>query len=187
MPFPKALKTGMPTGQPYSTLLMSSPIRLRSSGESALSHSRTGSPPASVRKKIAGRRLPSFSTESAFRCAGGSAFPSPEYCTIGGTFCKSTSKSKSPPCPYIRRRNKGGASISSQHPQSLHKPLIQHRVGDLHKTGDVGAVDQVPWRAVFLGSLVAVAVDGDHDLVQLVIHFLASPGNARAVLRHFKA
>src|SRR6516162_3376710 len=60
-PRPNALHTGIPTGQPNSTVLMSSPIRLRSSGKGRLlSQSRTGSLPASVRKKIAGTRLPSF-------------------------------------------------------------------------------------------------------------------------------
>jgi hypothetical protein len=43
------LQTGIPIGHPNSTLLMSSPIRFRSSVESRLSHSRTGSPPAPVR------------------------------------------------------------------------------------------------------------------------------------------
>jgi hypothetical protein len=52
-----------PTGQPNSTVLISSPIRFRSSGEGRFfSQSRTGSPPASVRKKIAGTRLPCLST-----------------------------------------------------------------------------------------------------------------------------
>src|SRR6202142_3512582 len=60
MPPARGLQTGIPTGQPNSTVLMSSPIRFRSSLEGRFfSHSRTGSPPAAVRKKIAGTRLPS--------------------------------------------------------------------------------------------------------------------------------
>ncbi len=68
----------------------------------------------------------------------------------------------------------------------LYQPLIQHRISHFHEAGDVGAVDEVAGRAVLLGRLIAIAVDGDHDLVQLVIHFLAGSGNARAVLRHFE-
>jgi hypothetical protein len=58
---------------------------------------------------------------------------------------------------------------------SLHQALIQHRVGYFEEASDVGAIDQIAGRAVFLGSLVAVAVDGNHDFVELVIHFLAGP------------
>src|SRR5882762_238357 len=60
---PNDLQTGIPMGQPNSTVLIFSPIRFRSSGEgSPFNQSRTGSPPASVRKKIAGARLPCFSS-----------------------------------------------------------------------------------------------------------------------------
>src|SRR5208282_4286517 len=65
MPPPRGLHTGIPTGQPNSTVLMSSPMRFRSSDDgSPFSHSRTGSPPASVRKKIAGTRFPCLSSGS---------------------------------------------------------------------------------------------------------------------------
>src|SRR5260370_12994742 len=63
MPPPSGLQTGIPTGHPNSTVLMSSPMRFRSSAESPLIQSRTGSLPASVRKKIAGIRLPCFSAD----------------------------------------------------------------------------------------------------------------------------
>jgi hypothetical protein len=49
MPSPNGLLTGIPTGQPNSTVLMSSPMRFRSSEDNCFSHSRTGSPPDSVR------------------------------------------------------------------------------------------------------------------------------------------
>src|ERR1700678_3456425 len=50
---PNGLQTGIPIGQPNSTVLMSTPICFRSSiGLSDFSHVRTGSPPAPVRKKI---------------------------------------------------------------------------------------------------------------------------------------
>src|SRR5436309_1352055 len=52
MPCPKARHTGMPRGQPNSTVLMSSPIRLRASRKGKLlNQSRAGSLPPSVRKK----------------------------------------------------------------------------------------------------------------------------------------
>src|ERR1700722_670452 len=66
MPSLSGRHTGMPIGQPNSTVLMSSPIRFRSSRDNRLfSHSRTGSPPASVRKKMAVTRLPAFSFAGA--------------------------------------------------------------------------------------------------------------------------
>src|ERR1700680_997573 len=58
MPSPRDRHTGIPTGHPNSTVLISSPMSLRSSGGRLFSHSRSGSPPPSVRKKIAGTRLP---------------------------------------------------------------------------------------------------------------------------------
>jgi hypothetical protein len=56
-PLPNGLQVGIPTGQPNSTALMSSPIMRRSSWTIALSQDRTGSVPASVRKKKAGIRF----------------------------------------------------------------------------------------------------------------------------------
>jgi hypothetical protein len=44
MPSPSGLQTGIPMGQPNSTVLISSPMRFRSSDESSFSQSRTGSP-----------------------------------------------------------------------------------------------------------------------------------------------
>ena len=70
---------------------------------------------------------------------------------------------------------------------SLHKALIQHRVGYFQEAADVGAVHQVAGRAVFLGRFEAVLVDGDHDLVQTIVHFLAGPAQPCAVLGHFEA
>src|SRR5271157_4848599 len=65
MPSPNGLQTGIPIGQPNSTVLMFSPMRFRSSGEgSPFSQSRTGSPPDSVLKKIAGTRFPCPSNTS---------------------------------------------------------------------------------------------------------------------------
>jgi hypothetical protein len=63
-PSPSGLQTGIPIGQPNSIVLMSFPMRFLSSVGSVFSHSRTGSPPASVRKKSAGTRLPCVSSDS---------------------------------------------------------------------------------------------------------------------------
>src|ERR1700730_515375 len=58
MPSPRGLHTGMPTGHPNSTVLISSPMLLRSAEKGRLfNQSRAGSPPASVLRKIAGTRL----------------------------------------------------------------------------------------------------------------------------------
>src|SRR5262244_3498907 len=67
---------------------------------------------------------------------------------------------------------------------SLHQPLVQHRISHLQEAADVGAVHQVAGRAVLLGRPEAVVVDRDHDLVQAIVDFGASPAQARAVLRH---
>src|SRR5580692_4253254 len=69
MPSPRGRHTGIPTGHPNSTVLISSPMSLRSSGGRLFSHSRSGSPPDSVRKKIAGTRLPCVTS------VGGNAGP----------------------------------------------------------------------------------------------------------------
>jgi hypothetical protein len=61
----------------------------------------------------------------------------------------------------------------SPHVPSLHQALIQHGIGYFQEACDVGAVYEVAGRAVFLGRFEAVAVDGDHDFVELVIHFFA--------------
>src|SRR4051812_41420459 len=57
----------------------------------------------------------------------------------------------------------------------LDKALVEHGVGYFQEATDVGAVHQIARRAVFLGRFVAVLVDGDHDVVQTLVHFLASP------------
>jgi hypothetical protein len=64
----------------------------------------------------------------------------------------------------------------------LHQTLIQHRVSDLQESSYICAVHQVAGRAVFLGRFIAVLVDGDHDLVQTIVDFLAGPGDAHTVL-----
>src|SRR3954471_24023206 len=72
-------------------------------------------------------------------------------------------------------------------PNELHQTLIQHRVGHLQEAADVGAVHQIARRAIQFGRLVAILVDGDHDLVQTIVHFFARPRKTHAVLRHFQS
>src|SRR5579864_5411790 len=48
-------QTGIPTGQPYSTVLISPPIIRLSSLSRSFSHSLTGSVPEAVLKNLAGR------------------------------------------------------------------------------------------------------------------------------------
>lgn len=52
---------------------------------------------------------------------------------------------------------------------------------------DVGAHDQVALMAVFLGRIISVVEDVDHDSLQLGIHFLKSPGVTHGVLAHLQA
>jgi len=58
---------------------------------------------------------------------------------------------------------------------ALHQPLVHHRVGDLEEPRNVGAVHQIPRRAVLLRRLERALVDRDHDLVEALIHLLARP------------
>src|SRR5580700_2682343 len=64
--------------------------------------------------------------------------------------CKNARGGSGPPrCRY--------AACKTSQATSLHQPLIQHGIRDLHKAGDVGAVHEVAGRAVFFGRFVAVA------------------------------
>ena len=101
---------------------------------------------------------------------------------------------KVPPCGlgFRKQELKKTGGLTSTREQItpliyLHQPLVQHRIGDLEEAADVGPIHQVAGRAVHLGRLVARLVDGDHDLVQAIVHFLAGPGDAHAVLRHLEA
>ena len=67
----------------------------------------------------------------------------------------------------------GATGVPPAGAKRLHQPLIEHRVGHLQEAADVGAVHQISGRAVLLGRPVAVFVDGDHDLVQTIVNFVA--------------
>ena len=59
-------------------------------------------------------------------------------------------------------------------PLYLDQSLIKHRVGYFYEAGDVGAFYVVDILA-FLAVLDARLVDADHDLMQLLVHFLPGP------------
>ena len=65
----------------------------------------------------------------------------------------------------------------------LHQPLIDHGIGDLDKSGDIGALDVINI-AAFLAVLDALLMYRDHDIVQPLIDFFSRPGKPHAVLRH---
>ena len=175
-------------------------MRFRSSDESSFNQSRTGSLPTSLRKKIAGIRLPCFcgASTAGTLFTGDWDFTPPHNCTINGTqrqanvqetvpqlqtkamafkamrgWMFSTPHSKVTTPAGLRRRSGQAWRPSPQ--ESLHKALVQHGVGYLQEAADVGAVYKVAGRPVFFGRFVAVLVDGDHDLVQTVVHFVAGP------------
>src|SRR5664280_3230662 len=68
----------------------------------------------------------------------------------------------------------------------LDESLVDHRVGDLEEAGDVRPVDVVAGCPELVGRLAAGPVNGFHDEVQPVVHLLAGPGHAHAVLRHLQ-
>ena len=61
----------------------------------------------------------------------------------------------------------------------LHNTLGLHSIGDLDETGNVCTGNVVAFHAVFLGSVVQIVENVDHDGLQLRIHFLEAPGKIR--------
>src|SRR5437867_5989479 len=70
--------------------------------------------------------------------------------------------------------------------KTLDQPLVHHRVGDLEEARDVGAVHEIPRRAVALRGFERVLVDRDHDLVKPLVDLFTGPRQAHAVLRHLE-
>ena len=64
--------------------------------------------------------------------------------------------------------------------------LRQHRICNLHKTGNVRAL-HVVGLLTFTTMLNTGMVDIQHDVMQTCVNFLGFPAQARSVLRHFKA
>src|SRR5258708_31196145 len=75
---------------------------------------------------------------------------------------------------------------SMQFVRSSHETLFHHRVGNLQKARDVGAVDIISRRTESLGSLEACRMNALHDPVEPLIDFLAGPRNSHSVLGHFQ-
>src|ERR1035441_3695179 len=76
------------------------------------------------------------------------------------------------------KKKRGGSLHPACHEMlrlGLNQSLVQHGIGDLQEAADVGAVHQIARGAVGFGSLEAGLVDGDHDFVQPIVHFLAGP------------
>src|SRR4029077_879072 len=70
---------------------------------------------------------------------------------------------------------------------SLDQSLVQHRVGDFGKSGNVSAVHVIARSAIFLGRVSTGSVNRFHDVEQTRVDFFARPTNPHAVLRHFQS
>src|SRR5712692_7389231 len=77
-----------------------------------------------------------------------------------------------------------GVAIS---PPGSDQSLVHHGVGDLEEARDVRPVHVVAGRPELLGRPQARLVDALHDHPQPVVHLLAGPAVAHAVLGHLEA
>src|SRR5215469_1831789 len=84
------------------------------------------------------------------------------------------------------RTNRFFESRTTSH-ANLDQSLIQNRIRHLHEPGDIRAIHQVARMTILFGGIKRVLVDGDHDLVQPVVHFFARPSQPHAVLAHLKS
>jgi len=67
----------------------------------------------------------------------------------------------------------------------LYNTLVQHGIGDLNESADVGTLDvihEVTFRTVFN----TYAVDTLHDAMQFGVNFFTGPAQSLTVLTHFK-
>src|SRR5438067_13123427 len=85
-----------------------------------------------------------------------------------------------------RWRIRSWKSCSRTSRTRLDDALIEHRVRDLEEAGDVGPVDVVAGGAEALRRLQAGGMDALHDDAEPVVHLLARPGEAHAVLGHLQ-
>ena len=74
----------------------------------------------------------------------------------------------------------GGTESALAREPGLDHPLVEHRVGDLHEAGDVGADHVVPGYAVLSAVSTALLVDRVHDVLQPRVHLFAWPVSRRA-------
>ena len=68
----------------------------------------------------------------------------------------------------------------------LQDTLFDHRLGNLHEAGDIGALHIVDVTVLLGAVFEACVVDRRHDLVQLGIDLLGRPVEFLGVLRHFQ-
>src|SRR5438046_10413836 len=69
---------------------------------------------------------------------------------------------------------------------NLDDALVEHRVGDRHETGDVGANYEIAREAVLLGSFPGIFEKGRQDVAQRRINFFVRARHATVVLRILK-
>ena len=69
----------------------------------------------------------------------------------------------------------------------LDDALVEHGVGDLAETGDIGANDVVARRTVVARRFFDLGVDRPHDVMQALVDLFARPGQGHVVLAHFQA
>ena len=65
--------------------------------------------------------------------------------------------------------------------------MVQHRVGYLDETGDIGPDDIVARRSVFRSRFGTLLVYVYHYTVQLLLNFLEGPGQTDMVLAHLES
>src|SRR4030042_421360 len=57
----------------------------------------------------------------------------------------------------------------------VHKSLVEHGVGDLHETGDIGAHYEIARLPILFGCPICLLMNGNHNIVQPLVHLFASP------------
>jgi len=57
----------------------------------------------------------------------------------------------------------------------LHESLVEHGVGDLHETSDVGAYYEIARLPIFFGCLICLLMNSNHNVVQSLVDLFASP------------
>ena len=68
----------------------------------------------------------------------------------------------------------------------LDDALTNHRVGDLHETGDIGTLHVVD-KSVRLGAVLdTLVMDVAHNLVETFVYLLGTPLQVLGVLAHLK-
>ncbi len=77
------------------------------------------------------------------------------------------------PCPWVEQPMPTWLSVSPR--ETSHYALIEHGIGDLDKSADVGALDVVDVILALLAVLDAGRVNGLHDAPKSAVDLLARP------------